>query len=179
MDNLPMNRESYEMLKTSVLSEIDKLEHFAEKVQKLAKELTLISRNILYSIDNNAENEKLQKLQNSQKLAKEEKELILQKITKHFSLMAKNLNSLETERLYSKRATEVAIETYCKLLKLGYTEQLIAQSVQDACNDSFWSRQFRSYPKLLRKNKDGVFYIDVFLSLRQNSHKLSIPKVIR
>ena len=181
MDGMPQNRETYEELKNSVFYEIERLTHFAEKVQKLAKELNDISRNIVYIYNKNNIPEKSneQNRTNLQNLTNEQKHEITTKIKKHQDLMFRNLSELERQRQLTPRAIQVALETYVKLTKLGYTDKLIDQAIHDACTDSFWSRQFRAYPKLLRKNKDGVYYIDVFLSINQHKHKLFIPKVIR
>ena len=87
-------------------------------------------------------------------------------------ILSRYLNHVETERLNSKKAKEQAADVMRKLLKQGYTKQHILQAVTDATNNEFWRKQFRSLLKLSRKNADGVPYIDVFLALNQNAHKL-------
>ena len=88
------------------------------------------------------------------------------------ALLSVYLNHVELERMQSKRAKEQAADVMRKLLQQGYTKQHILQAVTDANNSEFWRRQFRSLLKLTRKNADGVPYIDVFLALNQNAHKL-------
>ncbi len=181
---MPQNRENYEMSKNAIFYEIERISHLFEKMQKVTKELNnalryLISYSIEYNIpekqncENRENRKKLEKLNNEQKCD------FRKKVEKHIKLIKQNLSVMEAERIESETSVNSAIVTYAKLLEMGYTETLIYQAIQDASNDSFWSKQFRSYPKLLRKNKDGVFYIDVFLALKQRQHKLSIPRIIR
>jgi hypothetical protein len=79
---------------------------------------------------------------------------------------------MELERMKSSNALKQSAGVMAKLLQAGYTNEHILQAVTDAANDQFWRKQFRSLLKLTRKNKDGVMYVDVFLALNQNNHKL-------
>lgn len=180
MDGMPQNRENYDLIKNSVFHEIERLSHFAQKVQKLANELNDISRNILYNTSINIPSK--QNLSNREKLKNldnEENRIIWQKVENQQKSILSNLSEIERNRMNKEKAQLIAVESYLKLSKLGYTDAMINQAIYNACSDSFWSKQFRSYAKLLRKNKDGIYYIDVFLSLNQKSHKISLPKIIR
>jgi hypothetical protein len=95
--------------------------------------------------------------------------------SKHFA----QLSDIEFQRVTSPKSIMDGADVYRQLLKQGYTAQSIEQAVYSARMDSFWNGQFRTLRKLLRKNKDGVLYIDVFLALNQSRHKLSVPKIIR
>ena len=53
---------------------------------------------------------------------------------------------------------------YCKLRSLGKTKDDIKSSVTYARTDSFWQSNFLSPSKLIKKNKDGIMYIDVFMN---------------
>lgn len=180
MDGMPHNRENYELIKNSVFHEIERLSHFARKVEKLANELKDISRNIVYNTSINiplkSKSTKREKLKN---LDNEENREIWNKVENQQKSIFANLSEIERNRMNKEKAQLIAIETYLKLTKAGYTDTMINQAIYNACSDSFWAKQFRSYAKLYRKNKDGVFYIDVFLSLNQKSHKIAVPKIIR
>lgn len=115
--------------------------------------------------------EKISKIDNSAEYEENIKNLY----KKHFM----HLSEFEIERQISRENMQHSLATYDKLIRTGYTKELIEQAVQDAMNDAFWRLQFRSFRKLTRKNKDGVQYIDVFLALNRKQHKLSVPKIIR
>lgn len=180
MDGMPQNRENYEMIKSSVFYEIERLSHFSRKVEKLVKELKEISSSLIYNTSiNKPSNLKSSNREKLKNLDNEENRAIWEKVEKQQKMIFRNLSEIEKKRLDTDKARLIAMESYQKLVKLGYTDAMINQAIYDASNDIFWSKQFRSYAKLLRKNKDGVLYIDIFLALNQKSHKLPVPRIIR
>lgn len=70
-----------------------------------------------------------------------------------------NVKSLFEEKYITKETNKILLS----LLKT-YNKETIVNTVIAAKNDSFWSNQFLSLNKLNNKNKDGVKYIDVFIS---------------
>lgn len=185
--NMLYHEQSAKYHAEQVLHELDKIERF---VRNAKKALNVIFANnpenenpstiILSSINtkNNGE-EKNGKEQNKQNKRNEENKQYLQIVQNLYSSYFASLPDIEYQRLTSSKYVMDGADVYRQLLKQGYTKQNIEQAIFSARRDSFWSNQFRTMRKLLRKNKDGVLYMDVFLALNQASHKLSVPKIIR
>jgi len=70
-----------------------------------------------------------------------------------------NVRNLFEEKYITKQTNKILLS----LLKT-YNKETIVNTIISAKNDSFWSSQFLSLNKLTNKNKDGVKYIDVFIS---------------
>lgn len=81
---------------------------------------------------------------------------------------------LENQKGVKKNLVAWAKE-YEALVKAGYAKNDIWHAVEWAKNDPFWSANFFSPLKLRAKNKEGVKYIDVFLS-RYNQEQGSKTK---
>ena len=195
----PYHKEVVQVEAEKVIAEIEKLQKYLNKFKKtflipfynndknaqtdeICPDNTLISTNTntIYKIHDGSnldQNEQTAKTIKNNKtddfVQYEEKIKYLYK--KYFL----HLSKLEIDRQILSDNMQHSLVAYDKLIRAGYTNQLIEQAVQDALNDSFWRLQFRSFRKLIRKNKDGVQYIDVFLALNRKQHKLSIPKIIR
>lgn len=73
-----------------------------------------------------------------------------------------------------KYVTDKSIDMFDKLIRIdGYTPIQIQEAISNACNDLFWGKNFLSPLKLREKNKDKVYYIDVFLKIepkKQSKH---------
>lgn len=196
MDGAPYNREQLRIEAEKVIAEVERLQKYVQKFKKsfsalfyendenvdtvqtdsksANRSIIHTNTNTIYNIPNGAN---LHQIERTGKIAKNDKYVENAKmlITKYFH----TLSSFEYNRLLEKQALLDAAHVYGKLISLGYTDKLIEQAVQDARNDAFWTMQFRSLRKLVRKNKDGVLYVDVFLALKQHKHKLTVPKIIR
>lgn len=195
----PYHKEVVQVEAEKVIAEIEKLQKYLNKFKKtflipfynndknaqtdeICPDNTLISTNTntIYNIhdgsnlDQNEQTAKTSKNNKTDNFIQYE-ENIKYLYKKYFS----HLSKLEIDRQISSDNMQHSLVAYDKLIRSGYTKQLIEQAVQDALNDSFWRLQFRSFRKLIRKNKDGVQYIDVFLALNRKQHKLPIPKIIR
>lgn len=66
------------------------------------------------------------------------------------------------------------IDAIDKLIKKGYNQETIGTVLNFIKQDEFWNKQIRSLSKLLKKNSDGVMYIDVMI----DKIKQWKPKVI-
>lgn len=170
-----------------VLHELEKIERFVRNAKKALSALYVqneqnINPSTIILTSNNMSNnakEKNENGQNKQSKKSEENKQYLHIVQNIYSSYFNNLPDIEYQRLTSAKSILDGADVYRQLLKQGYTKQNIEQAIYSARRDSFWSNQFRTMRKLLRKNKDGVLYMDVFLALNQSSHKLSVPKIIR
>lgn len=196
MDGAPYNREQMQIDAEKVLAEIERLQKYVNKFKKTFSDLfynnagndeneqtmqkdadSSLIYNTIYNTNKRDDGANLNQITKKKKRAESEKYVETAKmlINKYFH----TLSSFERERLMESQALKEASDAYAKLISLGYSHKLIEQAIQDARNDTFWSQQFRSLRKLTRKNKDGVLYVDIFLALKQNKHKLTVPKIIR
>jgi len=181
MDGMPYEKENLEELAKKTEYEILKIAEFLQKIEFLSKNASQSLRFII-SILNKDNIPEIVTSQKSKKDRKIQKEQILQnsqKVQKLQELIFPHISEIERNRLKSERGIFVACETYDKLIQKGYDDRMIYQAVFNATRDEFWSRQFRSLAKLLRKNRDEVLYIDVFLGIGLKNHKVSIPKIVR
>jgi len=72
------------------------------------------------------------------------------------------LNERESERFENQRNTFLDIAD--KLIRIDkYKVEEIKQAVSFGKTDDFWSGQFQSFTKLRKKNKEDIYYIEVFL----------------
>lgn len=181
MDGMPYDRENLEELAKKTEYELLKISQFLQKMEEMSKNAGTSLRFILSILnkDNIPEIVTSKKSKKEKNLQKEQILQNLQKVQKLQELIFPHISKIERDRLESKRGLFIACETYDKLIKKGYTDTMIHQAVFNATRDEFWSRQFRSLAKLLRKNRDEVFYIDVFLGIGSKNHKVSIPKIVR
>ncbi len=157
--------------------QIEKFIHFVEKLKKSLSSLSKCEGLLSLSICNEEYNKPTK-----DKSAKRMKEEVLQhrsKVIELTKMILPNVSQLEKERLVSDTSTSNACIMYSKLVKLGYTDKAIHQAVYNATRDVFWSKQFRTLMKLHRKNKDEVYYIDVFLAINAKATKVNIPRVVR
>lgn len=177
MDYIPVDREDIRQQLEDANYQIEK---FLNYVEKLKKSLSSISscEGLLSLITYKEEYNKPSKSK-LQKRTKEENLQFRNQVEKLSKLLLPNLSAVEQQRLMSDVGIYNACETYAKLLRMGYTDALIEQAVHNAVRDAFWAKQFRTLVKLLRKNRDDVFYIDVFLAMNMKSTKVSIPKIVR
>lgn len=196
MDGAPYNKEQVQIDAEKVIAEVERLQKYMQKFKKTFSALfyeninnddsvqtdeKCSDRSIIHTNTNTIYNipdgSNLHQIDKMEKTNKNDKYVENVKIltTKYFH----TLSSFEYNRLFENQTLKEAANVYGKLISLGYSDKLIEQAVQDARNDAFWTVQFRSLRKLVRKNKDGVLYIDVFLALKQHKHKLTIPKIIR
>ena len=53
------------------------------------------------------------------------------------------------------------------LKRKGYSKDKVKEAVLFASNDEFWKQNFRSPGKLLKTDKQGVLYIDIFLTQKE------------
>lgn len=70
-----------------------------------------------------------------------------------------NVSSLFKSEYINKKVED----TLGKLL-LKYDKDIIVKSIKWAKNDSFWNSNFLSINKLIQTNKEGVKFIDLFIS---------------
>ena len=181
MDMIPYEKQNIEELAKRTEYEISKISEFLSKIEIFVKNASH-SLSILSYIYNKNNIPKIVVSKKSKNQRNEEKQRFLQnqqKVEKLQKMLFPLISQIEQNRLESDRGILVGCQTYDKLLKLGYTEQMIEQSVFNATRDEFWSKQFRSLAKLLRKNKDDVLYIDIFLAIGQKNHKVAIPRIVR
>lgn len=59
---------------------------------------------------------------------------------------------------------------------MGYTKDQIVKACKWARQDSFWQQNFRSPAKLIEKNKEGEFYIDVLLEKSSMVNGVVVPE---
>jgi hypothetical protein len=180
MDGIPYEKQNIEEIAKRQEYEIMKIIEFLKKIENFSKNAVSILSNIVYIYNKN--NAEILNCQNERKSQKSKKAQFLQnrqKVENLQKLIFPNLSQIEQKRQESEKAILVACEIYDKLIKKGYDERMIHQAVYSASRDQFWSKQFRSLAKLLRKNKDDIYYIDIFLSIDQKNHKISIPKIVR
>jgi hypothetical protein len=181
MDGMPYNREDLEELAKKTEYELLKISQFLEKMEEMSKNagtslrfiLSILNKDNIPSIVTSKKSKKEQKIQKEQILQNRQKIQILQE------MIFPHISKIERSRLESERGILIACETFDKLIQKGYTDEMIKQAVFNATRDEFWSRQFRSLAKLLRKNRDEVLYIDIFLAIGVKNHKISIPKIVR
>jgi len=62
-------------------------------------------------------------------------------------------------------------KSYDRAVKDGKTKEQICDSVKWARSHEFWVNNFQSPAKLGKKNKDGVFYLDVFIDQMSTEKK--------
>lgn len=202
MNGIQYDKETIQFEAEKVIAEIERLQKYLNKFKKTfllpfyennenaknnqtgencpVNTLINTNTNTIYKIHDGSnlhQNEQTAKIAKISKIENhtEYEEIIKNLYKRYFG----HLSEFEISRQSSKEDMHHALQTYDKLIRAGYTKQLIEQAVQDATNDAFWRQQFRSFRKLTRKNKDGVQYIDVFLALKSKQHKLSVPKIIR
>lgn len=181
MDMIPYEKQNIEELAKRTEYEISKISEFLSKIEIFVKNASH-SLSILSYIYNKNNIPEIVVSKKSKNQRNEEKQRFLQnqqKVEKLQKMIFPLISQIEQNRLESDRGILVGCQTYDKLLKLGYTEPMIHQAVFNATRDEFWSKQFRSLAKLLRKNKDDVLYIDIFLAIGQKNHKVAIPRIVR
>ncbi len=66
--------------------------------------------------------------------------------------------------------------TYMKLRSNGYSKDQVKEAIIYATTDEFWKMNFRVPSKLIKKDKEGTQYIDVFL-LKAKAKVESQPKL--
>jgi hypothetical protein len=205
VEGMLYNKEYLELQAEAILAELERLERFIKKTKKVfsaknahniqninnGKILTEeICNNIsTTSIDNIPTNSNDSNFDKTDIIDKTNKKSKVNKtnenaeyipvVQKLYAEYFANLPALEYKKLTSPSSMNESADVYRKLLKHGYTADAIRQAVHSARRDAFWSQQFRSMRKLIRKNRDGVSYIDVFLAMNQQNHKMAIPKIIR
>lgn len=179
MDFIPYDEENLKEIRKRTEYEISKILQFLQKIENIAKNAH-DSLRLLYNIyNNNLEKVEEKKSEISKKIKNEEILKNKEKVEKLHQMIFPHISSMEKNRLQSDKGILIACETYHNLRKKGYEDNMIHQAVFNATKDLFWSRQFRSLAKLTRKNRDDVYYIDVFLAIGQKNHKVSIPKIVR
>lgn len=199
MNGMQYDKQTVQFEAEKVIAEIERLQKYLNKFKKAflspfyendknvqtdenCPDNILIHTNTssIYKIHDGSnlhQNEQTVKIEKSSKTYKNEE--YRQKIEKLYKQYFLHLSDIEIARQVANDNMQHSLAIYDKLIRSGYTHQLIEQAVRDATNDAFWRLQFRSFRKLTRKNKDGVQYIDVFLALNRKQHKLSVPKIIR
>lgn len=181
MDMIPYDRQNIEELAKRTEYEISKISELLSKIENFTKNASH-SLSIISYVLKNKNIPEIVTSKKSKNQRNEEKQRFLQnqqKVEKLQKMLFPLISQIERNRLESDRGVLVACQTYDKLLKLGYSESMIHQAVFNATRDGFWSKQFRSLAKLLRKNKDDVLYIDIFLAIGQKNHKVAIPRIVR
>jgi hypothetical protein len=82
---------------------------------------------------------------------------------------AENLNEFSSLFFESKYVNEKSLFMFDVLL-LEFPIEKIKEAIENAKSDNFWTNQFLSPLKLKAKNKEGVLYIDKFLSLKSRNN---------
>lgn len=108
--------------------------------------------------DNDKDNVKENDNENEKELKRSLFSLESKKFAEWFSKELKPESMNPTEKDLESWA-----KTYDKLKKDGKTKEQIVAATKWARNDDFWAKNFQNPNKLRKKNKDEVFYIDVFL----------------
>ena len=72
--------------------------------------------------------------------------------------------SSEVVKMRTSAEKQKSYSDLWRKLRLNYEKEEIKQSILFAVNDEFWRKNFLSPLKLLRTNKEGLKYIDYFIS---------------
>lgn len=88
----------------------------------------------------------------------------------------KEWSSNQMPILLNKKQKEEAQLTYLKLRSNGYSKDQVKEAIIYATTDDFWKMNFRVPSKLIKKDKEGTQYIDVFL-LKAKAKVESQPKL--
>lgn len=91
------------------------------------------------------------------------KKILSEEEAKEGKAFAQWFNKNCSYKLNPQQAAKAA-EIYHELKSKGYGKEKVKQAVLFAVNDPFWKVNFRTPMKLLKKDKEGSLYIDVFLS---------------
>lgn len=94
------------------------------------------------------------------------KKILSEDEAKEGKAFAQWFNKNCTYKLNPSQAAKAA-EIYHELKSKGYDKDKVKRAVLFAVNDQFWKANFRTPMKLLKKDKEGTLYIDLFLSLSQ------------
>ena len=173
---IPIEKEQIRKQLEDANYQIEKFFHMIEQLKK-----SLLEVHKMRGIFQENSPEITAKIQPAEKknITKEEQEKFVPKIEKLNKMIYPHISELERKRTAEKSTMKKNCYIYSKLLKLGYTDSSIEQAVYNATRDNFWSKQFRTLSKLIRKNKDDIYYIDVFLAINRKSTKVNIPTIIR
>ena len=77
----------------------------------------------------------------------------------YISYILDNVSSLFKQEYINKK-----VENTLGELLFKYDKDVIIRAIKWAKNDSFWSSNFLSINKLIQTNKEGVKFIDLFIS---------------
>jgi len=112
-------------------------------------------------------------------IVSKKKESPLSKYPEHLiqeSEKFKEWSSAQMPILLNKKQKEEAQLTYLKLRSNGYSKDQVKEAIIYATTDEFWKMNFRVPSKLIKKDKEGTQYIDVFL-LKAKAKVESQPKL--
>lgn len=92
---------------------------------------------------------------------------------KKISPQAEDLQEFAKKYFAKKYLNNSTLQTFDRLIRIDKYDVLsVKKAIENAKNDAFWERNFISPNKLRLKNKEGVMYIDVFLSIRNQPQRL-------
>lgn len=80
-----------------------------------------------------------------------------------------------TSKFDSKYINDKTVAMFSKLLK-SYSKEQIKQAIENGKKDEFWTINFLSPLKLQTQSKEGVYYIDKFLTLKLDGNNKGYNK---